>query len=248
MNSQSFMVPGKNYGYTGLPVGDLQSWENTLAVGLLDESGSTSPFKRDLELMVKSIVNGLLLSPRKDNILYYHAHFDTNFREVHGWLPVVQIDPDRYDGCWAGGGQTALYDSTEKVINFLLHYAQQQAAKRYICNGIIYMMTDGCDYITTPGHHLKPADVRNALQSAIRSESLESLVTILIGVNDSPQIQDDLQSYADDAGFTAYIPVAKADEKTLARLSGVVSSCVISQSQHIGSGGPSQQIKSLLTF
>lgn len=247
----SFTLPGKNYGYTGTPVDDLQSWENTLALGLLDESGSTGPFKRELELMVKAIVGGLAVCPKKDNIMYYHAHFDTTFREVHGWLPVLGIDLDVYDGCWAGGGQTALYDSVIKVIEFLQHYAEQQAAKRYICNGVVYILTDGRNFIKTPGHHASIPDVAESLQKALRSEILESLVTILIGINDDPATQADLKDFAANAGFTAYIPAAKADKHTLNKLAGVVSSCVISQSQKLGQGGPSDQIQSIassLTF
>lgn len=245
LQSQSFAVPGRNYGYTGIAIDDLQSWENTLALGLLDESGSTSPFKRQMEECVKAIVGSLQKHPRKDNLIYAHYHFDTDFREVHGWLPLDAIDLSKYDGCWAGGGQTALYDSTDRVINIVLDYAKRQAAKRYLCNGIIYTITDGADYIATPGNHLDQGDVKKTLASAITSEDLESLVTILIGVNPSPSVQAELEAYANNVGFTRYIPIEKADEKTLARVAGFVSQSVGHQSQALGQGGPSQQINSL---
>ena len=48
----SFMVPGGNYGYTGAAIDTLQSFENTIALGLVDESGSTSSFAKQLEMCV----------------------------------------------------------------------------------------------------------------------------------------------------------------------------------------------------
>lgn len=53
------MIPGGNYGYTGAAVETLTSFENTLALTLFDESGSTRAFARQMELAVKQIVRFL---------------------------------------------------------------------------------------------------------------------------------------------------------------------------------------------
>ena len=236
----SFMVPGTNYGYQGAKIDTLASFENTLAIGLLDESGSTTPFARQMEVCVKEIIKALRHSPKAANLIYAHYHFDTHFREVHGFKPLIECDEADYDGIWAGGGRTTLYDSEDKVINFLLDYALRQRQQHYTCNGIVYIITDGQDF----GSTLTQNNVKLSLAKAIANEDLESLVTILIGINDDPSVQADLRDHATRVGFTAYQSVEKADEQTLAQLAGFVSKSVAAQSKALGTNGPSQ----VLTF
>lgn len=243
LNLQSFAVPGGRYGYTAANVQTLTSFENTLAVGLYDESGSTSRFALPMEACAKAIVKSLRYSPRADNLIYRQCHFGTNFREHHGFTPLAQLNESNYDGCYQPGGTTHLYDSSDRVIAELIDYAKQQSLQRYTCNGIIYMITDGCDY----GSSLTQVSVMNRLAEAIACEELESLVTILIGVNDDPTIQADLKKYKEKAGFTSYVELKNADEKTLANLANFISHSISSQSQQLGSGGPSQ-IPGSLTF
>lgn len=205
---------------------------------MLDESGSTQSFARSMELCVKEVIKALRHSPRADNLIYRHCHFATSFREHHGFTPLAQLNPDMYDGCYQPGGQTTLYDSCDRVIRELHDYADRQAKQKYLCNGILFIITDGCDY----GSTLSEDDVKKALEEAIGSESLESFVTILIGVNPEPSVQQGLREFATKAGFTQYIPLEKADEKTLARLGQFVSQSIVSQSQALGTGGPSQSL------
>lgn len=241
MNSsslQGFKVPGSSYGYTATPIADVMTNEITLAVGLLDESGSTISFRREMELAVKEIVKSLRHSPRADNLMYRHCHFGTLCREVHGFQPLAQINVDDYDGCYQSGGKTSLYDSSVQMIAETLHYAEQHEANRNVCNAIIFIITDGCDY----GSSLKVHDVKATLAQAITSEKLESLVTILIGVNDDPSIQQELQDFQKEVGFTQYVKLNDASQKSLAKLANFVSQSIAAQSQSLGTGGPSQSL------
>lgn len=235
----SFMVPNTNFGYTGANVATLASFENTLTVGLFDESGSTTPFARQMELCIQEIIKGLRTSPRASNLMYAQYHFDTSFREFHGFKPLIECNEADYDGCWGGGGKTTFYDSLDKVLRFILDYARQQAAQHYVCNGILYVLTDGCDF----GSTLTQRDNKKTLAEILTAEELESLLTVMIGINPDPGVQKALEATAKEIGFSAYIPVEKADEKTLAKISGFVVSQSVSQSQHLGSGGPSQVLK-----
>ena len=241
------MIPGGNYGYTGAAIETLTSFENTLAVTLFDESGSTRPFARQMELAVKQIVKFLRRSPRADNLLYAHYHFDRTLKEIVGWTPLQQITEDQFDGCWAGGGSTNLHYSEEKVLEFMRDYAQRQAAQRYLCNGVLCTMTDGENYAPAGdiGHSKTPGDVEMAFARVVSSEDLESLVAIMIGINPDKGVQDRLEQYAMKVGYTRYLPVEKADEKTLAQIADFISQSIQSQSQALGTGGPSQQIGSL---
>jgi len=236
----SFMIPGGNYGYTGTDIGGLLSFENTIAVGLVDESGSTIRFKKELEKCVKEIVRSLRDSDHADKLLYAHYHFDTNFREVHGFKELPTIDPEDYEGCWNGGGCTTLYDSETRVVQFLDDYSEQMRKKRYLCNGILYVLTDGIDY----GSTLTESAVTNALQTLMGSEGLESFISILIGINDDSYVQDTLEKHAKQCGFSQYIKAGNVDQKTLSKIAGFIARSISSQSQMLGTGGPSQ----LLTF
>lgn len=237
---QSFMIPGGGYGYTGTPVDSLMSFENTLATALLDESGSTSGFARDMELCTQAIVKSLRHCPRQDNLIYRHCHFGTNFREVHGFKPLSQCNEADYDGCYQPGGTTNLYGSCKNVLLATLDYAEKQAANRYLVNGIVYIITDGQHY--APGESATPDDVKLALAKCISSESLESLITILIGVNPNDKIRKSLKEFHDYVGFTQFIPMDEANEKSLAKLGNFISKSIQSQSQALGTKGPSQSL------
>lgn len=233
---QSFAIPGGNYGYNGTAIDELTSFENTLAFTLFDESGSTRPFARQMELCVKEIIGFLRKSPRADNLIYYHAHFDTIFKEIHGWKPLQQCNPDDYDGCWAGGGKTTLFDSADRSVNIILDYATQQAAQRYLCNGIFVLMSDGMDY----GSTLRAADLQKTLAKAVMNEDLESLLSIWIGVNDDQYVREQMERISKEVGFTQFIPVENADAKSLSAVANFISRSVQAQSQSLGSKGPSQ--------
>ena len=234
------MIPGAKYGYTGVNIGGLQSFENTIAIGLVDESGSTQHFAKDLEACVKEIVRSLRDSDNADKLLYAHYHFTTNFREVHGFKELNSINVDDYDGCWNGGGITTLYDSETRVIQYLDDYSDQMRKQNYLCNGIIYVLTDGMDY----GSTLKESAVKNALDMIATNEGLESFISILIGINDDPSVQQGLENHANNCGFSQYVKAGNANQKTLSKLANFIVRSISSQSQMLGTGGPSQ----LLTF
>jgi len=240
MTSQSFTIPGGGFGYTGTPIDDLTNVDNTIATAFFDESGSTRRYARQMELCIKEVVKSLRHSPVADKLLYRQVHFDDQVREFHGYKPQVDCHEDDYDGCWAGGGCTNLYGCEENVLRAMIDYAEQQAAKRYMVNGIIYGITDGAHY--TPGQNIVEDAAVQAMADAVSCEALESVMSILIGVNDDARVQAELKRHAQAVGYTQYVPLSDANEKTLAKLANFISASVQSQSQALGSGGPSQSL------
>lgn len=236
----SFMIPGSNYGYTGTSIKSLQSFENTIAIGLVDESASTSYFRKDLEECTKEIIRSLRDSDHADKLLYAHYHFGSGFREIHGFKEVAQINVDDYDGCWKSSGSTSLYDSETKVIQYLDDYGDQMRKQHYLCNGLLYVLTDGMDNTSS----LAESAVTNALKTIMMSEGLESFISILIGVNEDSHVQKGLEEHAKKCGFSQYVRVDDASQKSLSKIAGFIQRSISSQSQMLGSGGPSQ----LLTF
>lgn len=241
--SQSFQIPGAGYGYTGHVIDDtLQSSEWTLAEGIIDISTSVRPFQALLEQMESNIVKALRYSPAEATLMYRSIHFSTQIQEVHGFLPLTGLNPDDYLGKIHAGGQTALYHSWKNGIESLLDYARRMAQPphRFFSNGIIYGVTDGQHYLDYDPNPVKMEDVRKSLADAIIAETLESLMTVLIGINDDPGIQKALREFSDFCGFTQYIAAKDATPETLAKITNFISKSVVSQSQARGSGGPSQ--------
>lgn len=234
---QSFMLPtGGNF--TGLKIGHQDmAFENTVATGLLDESGSTTSFAQDMEGAVGEIIKSLRDSPQSDHLMYRHCHFGTNFREHHGYTPLSKLNPGDYNGCYSPGGATHLYDSCVQVIEATQVYGEEMMKKKYQCNGFIYIITDGCDY----GSTFQIPDVRDALANAVASESLDSLMTILIGVNIG-SYQQKLEDFKNKAGLTQFITLENANSKSLAKLANFIASSMMVQSQSIRTGSPSQPL------
>jgi len=244
---QSYLVPGGTFGYTAIPVTNLQSFKNCIALSLFDESGSTRSFKRLMEAAMNKITLFLRNSPEADKIIWGHYQFDTELTEVMGLTPLREVPDDRFDGCWAGGGRTGLYHGECRMQEILRAYAAEQVAMRYVCNGILATLTDGLNYAPAgdPGHDFTEAMVKEEFAKTVMCEDLESLVSILIGINPDKDVQKKLEAHAELVGYTRYLPVEKADEKTLSRIAGFLSQSIISQSQNVATGGPSQKIQSL---
>lgn len=252
MNSQrqasipldSYMIPGGGFQYTGLSMDDVANMglpmDQSVGLGLLDESGSTRLFKAELEACAKKVVQSLSRSPRKDNLFYRQCHFGTRFREFHGFMPVLELakNLDQYDGCYQSGGETHLFDAADEALQSLVDYCAKMAAKHYLCNAFYYEMTDGADY----GSTLKIEAVRKRIALVRADERIESLVAIKLGINDDPEVQRLLKEQADFCGFDQYLPVKDASDATLDAVAFHVSQTFLSQSKHLGTGGPSQPL------
>ena len=108
-----------------------------------------------------------------------------------------------------------------------------------ICSPAVFVITDGMDNAS----NLPASEVKTALEDARTSEALESIMPVLIGVNtDASGLNSYLDSFQREAGFQQYIAIGQATEAELAKLGGFISSSISSQSQALGSGGPSQSL------
>jgi len=106
-------------------------------------------------------------------------------------------------------------------------------------NGLVVIITDGVNNIG----QRSSADVSRILKEVVMEEQLESLKTILVGVNTrDAMINDYLNSFKKDAGIDQYVDSGEATPEKLARLADFVSKSISAQSQALGTGGPSQSL------
>ncbi len=233
------VLPNSHYGYSATRLENLGATEYTIATIVADISGSTSPFIRDMEAAIARIVQACKFSPRADNLLLRLIAFDHVLSELHGFKLLENCHLADYGGCLSPGGSTALYDATENAVASTTSYAQKLAAGDFSANAIVFVITDGMDNASGT----TARRVNDAFMKAIRSEALESIVSVLIGVNvQDTQVSSFLKTFHHEAGFTQYVELDNADAKTLARLAEFVSRSISAQSQALGTGGASQPL------
>jgi hypothetical protein len=236
----SHSIAGSGYGFSATRIGSLGASEFTLAVLGADTSGSVLGFLPEIESCIQNVVLACTHSPRADNLMLRVTRFDSRLEEVHGFKPLPECSPGDYRGCLKPGGTTALYDAVYNAVESISSYGQSLSENDFGVNGIVFVVTDGMDNASA----MTAKSVRKALRRAVTSERLESLVSVLIGVNtESSGISSYLSDFSREAGFTQYIELGKADEKGLARLSDFVSRSISVQSRALGSGGPSRTLR-----
>jgi len=235
-----FEVPGANFGFTGANIDDLASMEQTLYGLVVDESGSTMPFRPEMSKATVAIVDSLRESPRADNLMYRMTHFSNGVREIHGFKELQNCHPGDYDDLFEQTGQTDLYDATLEMSEAIRIYGEKLAEQSYMANGILVVITDGCDF---PGSTHGMGDVKRSFEQVIQGEILESMNTILLGVNiHEAHVKQKLEEFHREAGFTQFECVEDASKSTMAKLAQFVSDSVSSQSQALGTGGASQSL------
>ena len=228
-----------HFGFSAVKMDDLGASEYTLVVVVEDHSGSVVDFRVDMENALKEIVKACAYSDRADNLVLRVVRFDDFSEEVHGFKLLSQCNVDDYNGVLTPGNMTALYDAAANGIESVTNFGKELQEQDFNVNAIVFVVTDGCDNRST----LTPKQVKEALGKAVKGECLESLVSILIGVNiTEPSVAAELQKFNTEAGFTQYVELADANKKTLAKLAQFVSKSISSQSQALGTGGPSQSV------
>jgi len=232
-------ISGSHYGYSAKRVQDLGASEYTLVVIACDNSGSTEGFAAGLEACVKEVVTSCRRSPRADNLMLRYTTFHSTLREIHGFRPLMECDLDKYTGSIRTGGMTALYDASKNAIESCSQYGKALTAQDFDANAIVVILTDGLHNATA----LTANEVAAARDGAVKGEHLESLVTILVGVNvTDPTVSKALAEFKVTGKFDQYVELNNATERTLAKLAKFVSQSVSSQSSALKSGGPSKAI------
>lgn len=235
---ETFKVPN-SFSFSGQKIGTFGASTFTLGLLVVDKSGSVSAFKDELEKCMGESVKSCRKSPRADNMMLRTTSFNNSLEEINGFKLLNNINPDDYNGTIHPGGMTALNDATLEAISTMMTYSEAMVKQDYDVNGIIIVVTDGEDNVS-----ISPVSaIRQAFEAAVKDEKLESLVSILVGVNiTNPDTKAKLDAFHKEAGFTQFISLGDADEKTLARLAQFISKSISAQSQSLGTGGPSRSL------
>lgn len=241
---KSQRIGGGNFTFSGARIENLGATEYTLVTIAVDETGSVADFDQELREMLIASVEACKRSPRSDNLLIRVVTFGSQYangvNEVHGFKELAEINTSDYPDI-DPGGLTPLYDVSYSAIGAMNKYGKQLADEDFGVNAIAFIITDGDDNhsVATMGM------VKQEVREAVTGEAVESMVTVLIGINVA-QYADKLQAFKDGVGLTQYIDAGEATKGKLAKLAQFVSQSISSQSQALGTGGPSQNISATI--
>jgi len=237
--SVSQAIGGTNYEFSATRIEDLGASEYTLGLVVLDVSGSTSGMRPDMEKALKAIVAACRKNPRADNMMLRVVKFDDMVDEIHGFKPLPDCNESDYDGCLGrGGGLTALFDACYTGIKSATIYGDQLTQQDFDVNAALFVVTDGGNNRGAATEKM----VKEALEEAVTGESLESITSVLIGLNAGGGLDQLLKAVKDNCGFSQYVSIADATANQIAKLGDFISRSVSSQSQSLGTGGPSQSL------
>lgn len=239
---QSIKIIGNgNFQFSAIKADSLTEDNYTLATIVHDRSGSVSPFSKEIDKMIDETIKACAKSPSPENLLLREVAFSDRFKkgieEIYGFSPLNNI-PQRQD-IYCGGG-TPLFDSVYTSIEATLTYAENLKNQGYTVNGIVFIITDGAD----TGYKNSPEMIRKKMEEAVTGERIESLIVILIGINDVG-CKSYLDSFASKTNLTHYISMGDVTPQKIAKLATFVSQSVSSQQAARGSGGPSQSLPTI---
>jgi uncharacterized protein YegL len=238
-NLETHQLGGSNFQFSAARIQDLGASEYTLGLIVVDDSPSVGNFKVEIIAALKEVVKACRRSPRADNMMLRVLAFSRLVDEVHGFKPLPDCNESDYDDLQSPGGSTSLFDATLNAVQSVSQYAKDLAAQDFDVNACVFVLTDGWDNSSTSTANM----VADAVNEARRTEALESIMLVLIGVNlQEPSVKDALDDFRALAGFQQFIALDNAEATTLAKLGGFISQSISSQSQALGTGGASQSL------
>ncbi len=230
-------VANSNFQFSGVRPENLESTEYTLVTIVVDKSTSTNGFRDELVKSIKAVIESCKKAPRAENLLVRVVFFNEDLEEIHGFMPLEDIDLTIYDQLQSSG-VTALFDATYEAIGSILRYSEDLQDQEMDVNGIMIVITDGGDNDST----MTPDGIKSQIDDALMKETIiESVMTILVGIN-APQYKQYLDRFKNEANLQQFVDAGDATPGKLAHLANFVSQSISSQSQSLGTGGASQSL------
>lgn len=217
LNGPTMMMP------VGTPLDQLTTNEVTLAMNIIDMSGSMAPHAGDLIRAYNGdYLEAMAGSSAADDILISTVLFSKRTRLLHGYVPVKNAPPLTrriYDP----DSTTALYDAVAGGLTNMVLYAQQLRQSGVMVRCIVIVYSDGEDNASRQ----RAADIRRAVYDLLKHE----LYTLAyVGFRSGGISESELKRLAADIGFPEVLAAGLSHEE-LRRIFHLVSISTISVSQ-----------------
>ncbi|MFQ5400453.1 MAG: hypothetical protein ACE5E7_12755 [Anaerolineae bacterium] len=207
----------------GAPLDRLASNEVTLAMNIIDMSGSMAPHAADLiRAYNEEYIAAIAGSSAADDILVSTIVFNDHVELLHGYLPLVDVPPLSrrvYDpDC-----MTALYDAVAAGLTNMVLYAQQLRQSGVMVRCIVIVYSDGADNASQQ----RAADVRRAAEELLKHE----IYTLAyVGFQSGGISEAEMRQLANTIGFPDIL-TAGLTQHELRRIFHLVSMSTVSVSQ-----------------
>jgi hypothetical protein len=219
-------LSGQTMTNIGIPLDQLASNEVTLAMNIIDMSGSMSSYAADLiRAYNDDYLAAMAGSTAAEDILVSTILFNNNVTLFHGYVNLLDA-PALVRKDYTSSGSTALYDAAALGLTNMVVYAQhlRQMGVMVRCIAIVY--SDGADNASK-----QPAiNVRRASKELMRQE----IYTLAyVGFSNGGITQIALEQLADDIGFPETL-IAGLDHSELRRIFNMASTSTVRASQQKG--------------
>jgi len=231
-----------NYGFSAVKIDELGAPEYTLVTVAQDVSGSVYEYADEMESCIKTILESCQKSPRAENLMLRLLAFNDRLDEVHGFRLLNTVNASDYDKIINPDGGTALFDAVQSAVEATKDYGEILHDQDFGVNAIVFIVTDGDDNSS----RASAASVKRAVTDAMRSEKLESITVVLVGVGEDSYVKTYLDQFQQDAGITQFISIGDATPSKLAKLANFISRSISSTSQALSNGVDASS--NLLTF
>lgn len=243
--TESFRIDGAagTFTFSAVRPDQLENTSYSLVTIVVDVSGSVHSFRNELVKALQTAVDACKKDPMAENLLVRVVLFSDGVRELHPFKPLRDINVADYDSQIVCGGMTSLYDATFNAIGAINTYATSLSSLDMEVNGVVFVITDGCDNMSKK----TPNSINQEVDKAIKGEHISSLTTILVGVDTTdPNISSELQRFQHDAKLNQFVDMGEATPQKLAKLAAWVSKSISSVSSSLQQG--STPTVSSLTF
>lgn len=214
----------------GAPLASLAGNEVTLAMNVIDMSGSMQPFARELiDAYNDDYMAAMAFSSAADDILVSTIFFDDAVQLFHGYVN-LQDAPRLSSQVYRPGASTALYDAVAGGLTNMVLYAQQlrQSGVMVRCLALVY--SDGEDNASRQ----TSAAIRRASRELLKQE----IYTLAyVGFRNGGLTEQALRQMAGAIGFPEVLSagMSRAELQRVFRLASM-STINVSQGRATGAG------------
>lgn len=188
----------------GVGLDQLESNDITLAMNIIDMSGSMSTHAKSLiHAYNEDYLTAMRCSPAAEDILVSTILFDNQIELLHGYVGLedaTELD----DGVYKPRGSTALYDAVAGGLTNMVLYSQQLRQSGVSVRCVVIVYTDGEDNASKQ----KAKDVKRTVAELLRQEVYTfALVGFLqasqrpLGFKTNAQVNPAIRQMADEIGF-----------------------------------------------
>jgi hypothetical protein len=241
MNSQGQITMGlfDSFTFSAVKPEALLAAEYTLATLVFPKTRQVAGFAEELHGLKRQVVDACIRNQRADHqrpdcVLLRVTQFNDQVEEVHGFLPLHQVDLDGYvtPRCDGGG---RLHDAVYESVGVTASFARTLAERDYLVNGLVVVVA--CDWNEGGAEALERAC--RVTKAASEEGNLESVKTVLITLNTQGR-ETDRGAISEALGMSTHLGTDDASAESISRLREFMAREVVATSQAIGTGGPSK--------